>query len=52
MNKAEMGGFKFLDALAITFIVLKLRGVIDWSWGWVLGLLLLLLEYWGQENEQ
>lgn len=26
----------FTDLLAITFIVLKLTGVIDWSWIWVL----------------
>lgn len=27
---------KFLDALSIAFIVLKLVGVITWSWWWVL----------------
>ncbi len=26
----------FFDALAIVFIVLKLLGVIKWSWWWVL----------------
>jgi len=27
---------KFCDALAVVFIVLKLCGVISWSWWWVL----------------
>lgn len=27
--------FGFLDALLIVFIVLKLCGVINWSWWWV-----------------
>jgi len=30
------GGIGFGGLLAIAFIVLKLTGVIDWSWGWVL----------------
>ena len=30
------GGIGFLDALALIFIVLKLTGVISWSWWWVL----------------
>ena len=29
-------GSSFLDMLAVTFIVLKLIHVIDWSWWWVL----------------
>lgn len=29
-------GLQFGDALTIAFIVLKLTGVIDWSWVWVL----------------
>ena len=29
-------GFSFMDALQILFIALKLTGVIDWSWWWVL----------------
>lgn len=29
-------GLQFGDALAIAFIVLKLTGVINWSWVWVL----------------
>ncbi len=35
-NKAAGGGIGFCGLLAITFIVLKLTGVIDWGWGWVL----------------
>ena len=30
------GGIGFCDALALIFIVLKLVGVINWSWVWVL----------------
>lgn len=30
------GGIGFTGILAIVFIVLKLCGVIDWHWGWVL----------------
>lgn len=30
------GGITFLSLLAILFIGLKLGGVIDWSWVWVL----------------
>lgn len=30
------GGIGFTGALTIAFIVLKLCGVIDWSWVWVL----------------
>lgn len=30
------GGIGFIGALTIAFIVLKLCGVIDWSWVWVL----------------
>lgn len=30
------GGISFAGLLAIVFIVLKLVGVIDWSWLWVL----------------
>ena len=40
MSKESSGtgawGITFLDALGIAFIVLKLTGVIDWSWWWVL----------------
>lgn len=30
------GGVGFLGLLSIAFIVLKLTGVISWSWWWVL----------------
>lgn len=32
----EAGGLSFLSVLLIVFIVLKLCGVIAWSWFWVL----------------
>ena len=34
--KGAKGGIGFTGLLTITFIVLKLVGVIDWSWVWVL----------------
>ena len=30
------GAMKFCDVLLIVFVVLKLVGVINWSWWWVL----------------
>jgi hypothetical protein len=33
---ATGGGITFVGALQVAFIVLKLCGVISWSWGWVL----------------
>lgn len=30
------GGLNFLEVLLLIFIVLKLTGVISWSWLWVL----------------
>lgn len=30
------GGIGFFEVLGLVFIVLKLCGVIDWSWWWVL----------------
>lgn len=35
-SSAAGGGIGFAGALAITFIVLKLTGVIGWPWLWVL----------------
>ena len=35
-TSAGAGGIGFGGLLAIIFIVLKLVGVIDWSWWWVL----------------
>ena len=33
---AASGGVGFLSLLTLAFIVLRLVGVIDWSWVWVL----------------
>lgn len=35
-TQSNSGGIGFLGALTIAFIVLKLTGVIGWSWLWVL----------------
>ena len=35
-EKTTSGGIGFGSALLLTFIILKLIGVIDWSWWWVL----------------
>jgi hypothetical protein len=35
-NSSSGGGLGFGGALTILFIGLKLGGVIDWSWWWVL----------------
>ena len=35
-NKAKQGGLGIVSVLTIIFIVLKLLGVIRWSWIWVL----------------
>ena len=35
-NSARNGGMGVATLLTIVFIVLKLCGVIDWSWFWVL----------------
>lgn len=34
--KASTGGLGLMGVLAVAFIVLKLVGVISWSWWWVL----------------
>ena len=36
MMEKESGGIGFVGVLQITFVVLKLCKVIDWSWWWVL----------------
>lgn len=41
-NKSFFGSIGFFDALCIVFIVLKLVGIIGWSWLWVLA------PVWGQ----
>ena len=35
-TKYKSGGIGFIGALTIAFIVLKLCGIIKWSWIWVL----------------
>lgn len=35
-NNTTAGGIGFCGILAVAFIVLKLTGVINWSWLWVL----------------
>lgn len=35
-SNSSNGGIGFVGALTIAFIVLKLTGVISWSWWWVL----------------
>jgi Flp pilus assembly protein TadB len=35
-NKTTVRGIGFSGLLTVAFIVLKLCGVIDWSWAWVL----------------
>lgn len=35
-NTSKSGGIGFVGLLTILFIGLKLGGVIDWSWFWVL----------------
>lgn len=35
-KKVEVTGVGFCDLLLITFMVLKLTKVVDWSWWWVL----------------
>lgn len=40
-EKQSSGGIGFLGLLCIVFIVLKLIGVIAWSWLWVLSPILI-----------
>ena len=35
-NNTSKGGIGFFGLLTIVFITLKLCGIIDWSWIWVL----------------
>lgn len=35
-SSSSSGGIGFVGALTILFVALKLMGVIDWSWWWVL----------------
>jgi hypothetical protein len=40
-KKNSSSGIGFTSLLTIVFIVLKLTGVIDWSWWWVLSPILI-----------
>lgn len=35
-NNTSSGGIGFVGLLTICFIVLKLIGIINWSWAWVI----------------
>lgn len=35
-SSSSSSGIGFCGALCIAFIVMKLCGVINWSWGWIL----------------
>jgi hypothetical protein len=35
-SASASGGIGFTGLLTVAFVVLKLTGVIDWSWWWVL----------------
>lgn len=35
-KRAKSGGMGIISLLTLIFIVLKLTGLIDWSWVWVL----------------
>ena len=45
-SSSSSAGLGFCGALTIAFIVLKLCGVIDWSWLWVISPLLLSCGLW------
>lgn len=36
MDKKTSNGLGISDVLLVVFIVLKLLGIINWGWGWVL----------------
>lgn len=36
MSKSTSGGLGLSEVLLVVFIILKLTGVINWSWLWVL----------------
>lgn len=36
MSDSKRSGLGLCDVLAVVFIVLKLVGIINWSWWWVL----------------
>ena len=45
-NNNSGGGLGFTSVLTIVFVVLKLLGVISWSWWWVLSPLWISLACW------
>lgn len=47
-NTGNSGGYglSFATVLTIAFIVLKLCGVIDWSWVWVLSPMWISFVHW------
>lgn len=45
-SSSSSGGIGFVGALTIAFIVLKLTGVIGWSWWWVLSPLWIAGLFW------
>jgi len=42
-SSSSSGGIGFVGLLTIVFIVLKLTGVIDWHWAWVVSPILISL---------
>lgn len=44
---SKSGGISFFGVLQIVLIVLKLVGVIGWSWWWVLAPLWFPFAFWG-----
>lgn len=42
MSKSTSSGIGVVSVLGVAFVVLKLCGVINWSWWWVLA------PFWGQ----
>ena len=46
MNNNRSGGLSLSGVLLVIFIVLKLIGVITWSWWWVLSPLWISLILW------
>lgn len=46
-NSSSSGGIGLAGVLGVVFIVLKLVGIIDWSWWWVLSPFWIALAIWG-----
>ena len=45
-SSSSSSGIGFVGLLTVAFIVLKLAGVIAWSWWWVLSPLWILAIFW------